>query len=57
MGPVSTFSRCSLLLFVQPKSRDYDLDITSGKVSVGGDSSPPFRLHPDPTSRDTFLMC
>ena len=49
MGPVSTFSRCPLLLFVQPKSRDYGLDITSGKVSVGGDGSNPipFTSRPD----------
>jgi hypothetical protein len=50
MGSVSTFfSRRPLLPFVKLKSRDYDLDITSGKISVGGDGSNPipFTSRPD----------
>ena len=37
------------LLFVQPKSRQLGLDVTSGKVSVGGDGSKPvpFTSRPD----------
>ena|SRR6266702_5620732 len=39
----------ALLPFVQPKSRAYGLDVTSGKVSVGGDGSNPipFTSRPD----------
>ena len=36
-------------LFFEPKSRAYDLDITNGKVTVGGDGSAlmPFTSRPD----------
>jgi hypothetical protein len=62
MGPMSTFLAVPALLpFVQPKSRAYDLDITSGKVSVGGDPvtiQTRFRSLPDPTSHDTVpFLC
>lgn len=40
-GSREHFSRRALLPFIKPKSRTYDLDITSGKVSVGGDGSNP----------------
>ena len=48
MGPVSAFLM-RFLTVCSTKSREYDLDITGGKVSVGGDGSNPipFTSRPD----------
>ena len=48
-GPREHFYNCPLSKFVQPKSSFLSLDITSGKVAVGGDGSNeiPFTSRPD----------
>lgn len=48
----------ALSLFVKPKSRAFGLDITSGKVTVGGDGSDPvpFTSRPDVARYLTYVL-